>query len=294
MILRQLKYFVSVVRLGSFTEAAEECYISQSAISQQIQTLESEIGVQLIIRAGRSFSLTAAGEYLYRQAILLLDEAERIKNETVRIGGKGCRSIRIGYLSGYTGNELGSAIADFSVLFPDIDISTVSGNHEELRVMSISKEVDLSLNDQRRAFSDEFFNFHLYTCLCYAEVSVRSPLAALSKVTAEELKRIPCILISSREQQSNEIDFYKNYLGFSGSFLFASSLEEARLMVSANKGFLPVQITKNSGVPDGAALGRIPLYQNEKQVERAYYAFWPKDHTSPEVEKFVEILHSKF
>ena len=44
MLLRQIKYFVTVVDTGSFTEAAEECFISQSAISQQILSLEKETG----------------------------------------------------------------------------------------------------------------------------------------------------------------------------------------------------------------------------------------------------------
>ena len=44
MLLRKIKYFVTVVDTGSFTEAAEECFISQSAISQQILSLEKELG----------------------------------------------------------------------------------------------------------------------------------------------------------------------------------------------------------------------------------------------------------
>ena len=42
MLMRQMRYFVAVVDCNSFTEAAEQCYISQSAISQQIQSLERE------------------------------------------------------------------------------------------------------------------------------------------------------------------------------------------------------------------------------------------------------------
>ena len=48
MLLRQIEYFQAIVRCGSFTEAAEECHISQSAISQQIKTLEDELGFTLI------------------------------------------------------------------------------------------------------------------------------------------------------------------------------------------------------------------------------------------------------
>ncbi len=49
-MLKQIKYFQAVVRCGSFTRAAEECYISRSAISQQIQALEQELGIQLLAR----------------------------------------------------------------------------------------------------------------------------------------------------------------------------------------------------------------------------------------------------
>ena len=44
-MLNQIRYFQAVVRRGSFTEAAEECHISQSAISQQIKALEQELGI---------------------------------------------------------------------------------------------------------------------------------------------------------------------------------------------------------------------------------------------------------
>ncbi len=293
MLLRQLKYFTTVVKDNSFTDAAEECYISQSAISQQIQALESNLGVQLIIRKSRSFSLTPAGDYLYRQSILLLDEVERIKEETTRIGGISNRGIRIGYLNGYNGQELGQAIADFAELYPNMDIQVISGSHEELRMMLMSNELDLTLNDQRRAFSEEFVNYHLDTCCCSIAVSKRSSFASLEKVTAEELKRVPCILISSREQQSNEVDFYRSYLGFSGMFIFAESREEAQLMVSANKGFLLVQMTKNAPC-DGVTLAHIPLYRDNNLVERSYYAFWKKERTSSEIEIFARMLHEKF
>ena len=67
-MLKQLKYFQSVVRLGSFSAAAGGNFISQSAISQQVQSLERELGFALLVRKNRSFSLTPAGEYFYRKS----------------------------------------------------------------------------------------------------------------------------------------------------------------------------------------------------------------------------------
>lgn len=58
MLLKQMEYFQAVVECGNFYRAAEKCYISQSAISQQIKKLESELGVQLLDRHNHTFSLT--------------------------------------------------------------------------------------------------------------------------------------------------------------------------------------------------------------------------------------------
>ena len=86
MLLRQLKYFVTIVDCNSFTEAAEKCFISQSAISQQIAALEEDLGVKLIKRENRKFTLTQAGEYFYQQSKAVLERLDEIKRETARLG----------------------------------------------------------------------------------------------------------------------------------------------------------------------------------------------------------------
>lgn len=67
MLLRQMQFFVSIVDENSFTEAAEKNFVSQSAVSQALNALESDLGVKLIERKNRSFQVTTAGEYFYRK-----------------------------------------------------------------------------------------------------------------------------------------------------------------------------------------------------------------------------------
>lgn len=86
MLLRQILYFTAVVECGSFTGAAARCYISQSAVSQQIQSLEAELGVLLLKREKRRISLTAAGEYFYRHSRMILEKTETLCRETRLIG----------------------------------------------------------------------------------------------------------------------------------------------------------------------------------------------------------------
>lgn len=144
-MIKQFKYFQAVVRCKSFTEAAEECFISQSAISQQIQALEQELGVKLLNRGNRKFSLTPAGEYFYRKSLVLIADFERMRNETVRIANKDRAELRIGYLRCYSGQEFRMAVADYSQRYPDVSIQIINGNHEDLYTALRNGEVDLIL-----------------------------------------------------------------------------------------------------------------------------------------------------
>ena len=68
MNLNQLKYFVAVAEQQSFTKAAKQFYLSQTAISQQVRTLEDTLGVQLLDRDSRPVGLTPAGRVLFPEA----------------------------------------------------------------------------------------------------------------------------------------------------------------------------------------------------------------------------------
>lgn len=104
-MLKQLKYFQSVVRFGSVSAAAEENFISQSAISQQVQSLERELGFALLVRKNRSFSLTPAGEYFYRKSLLLTADCNRMCAEAAKIAKSEAASLKIGYLRTYAGES---------------------------------------------------------------------------------------------------------------------------------------------------------------------------------------------
>ena len=75
---RQLEYFVALVDERSFSRAAERLFISQPALSQQIQRLEESIGLELIDRSVRPFELTPAGEHVYAEAQRVLESVADI------------------------------------------------------------------------------------------------------------------------------------------------------------------------------------------------------------------------
>ena len=73
MEIRQLQFFLTVAQTGSFSEAAEDLFISQSSLSKQIISLEAELGVSLFDRSRRKIALTPAGESLLGSAHIIDD-----------------------------------------------------------------------------------------------------------------------------------------------------------------------------------------------------------------------------
>ena len=283
-----MKYFVTIVRCGSFTEAAEECFISQSAISQQIKALEKEFGVELMHRQNRSFILTPAGEYFYRHCLGVLDEIERIKSETIQIGEYDDQTLSIGLMEGLSFSEIRKAIAKFASLYPEVEIDIKTGSHEDLFNYMQSDEVDIKLNDQRRAFSDLYVNFHLMDQPFYVGLSPQNPLADLDYLTIDDLRRLPCIIVASSSQEDTERDYYHNNIGFGNNFIFVRNQETANLMVAANKGFNP-----NDGYrPQRETIVYKPLYEGKQPLIRHYYLFWKKNHTNYYIEEFANILYN--
>jgi DNA-binding transcriptional LysR family regulator len=76
--LRELRSFIAVAEQGGLTAAARELHLSQSALSQTMQSLERHLGVQLLIRTSTGTRLTGAGEVLLREARVLLAHHDRV------------------------------------------------------------------------------------------------------------------------------------------------------------------------------------------------------------------------
>lgn len=293
-MLKQIKYFLAVVDCNSFTKAAEQCFISQSAISQQISALEEDSEVQLLKRQKRKFSLTPAGEYLYQHGKNLVERAEELRRETIRIGHDAELTLRIGYLAGYEGKKLKETIYEFTEAYPEVLLDVAKYSHEDLFKLISNNEIDLVPSYQCRAFLEEYENLHLGYIPCVVEISERNQLAKEETVCTNQLKDLSCILVAKKEQKELEQGFYQNVLGIGSSFSFVESLDDARLSVIGNRGYLPIANVGN--LPEaGSSIQRIPLYKNDhKPIRFNYCAFWKKEKGNYYIEEFVSIFHKKF
>ncbi|AKQ61498.1 LysR substrate-binding domain-containing protein [Bordetella hinzii] len=148
MELRQLRYFIRIVELGSMSRAAIELDMVQSALSQQISRLEGELGTRLLKRNPRGVEPTEAGTAFFREAKLTLRHAEQAirSAQQPRLTG----SVSIG-LPATTESILGlPLVAALRARYPDVRLHMVGGMSGMLADMLNARELDMAiLFDQR-------------------------------------------------------------------------------------------------------------------------------------------------
>ncbi len=120
--LKQLRYFDSVARLKHFGKAAEQCAVTQPALSMQIQELEKELGVQLIERSRSGVLLTEAGREITRRATRVLGEARDIVDFARRHGKLLSGPLHLRVIPSIAPYVLPALLPLVREKFPDLDL----------------------------------------------------------------------------------------------------------------------------------------------------------------------------
>lgn len=291
MLLRQIEYFQAVVEAGSFYEAAERVHVSQSAISQQLKKLESELGTPLLTRHNRTFSLTRAGEEFYRRSLIIAAELEALVRETKRLASTG-DSLTIGIYAGYIGSELEQAIAAFAALYPAVELKTIIGSHDELYTLKSSGAIDIAFNDQRRAFSSEYHNEVLAKSTLYIELAAKNPLAKLAEIELSELKNVPCLLAINEAARLEEERYYTEVIGVKSPYICTASQQALKLKLITSASYHPVDIIGEP--PKDSSIAYVKLLRNGEEITKNYCAFWRRGSANPHAPKFAALLREQF
>lgn len=188
MEFRQLRYFLAVGELSSFSRAAERCYISQSAISHQISKLERELGTTLFERSTRVVSLTPAGERLMPIAAEVL----ALEARALAVGREPRNRIRVTANMSFAAQSL-DAIATVREQHPNLDIEFVIKNFADRMDAVVSGDADLALIrgdvDRPGVETIDLGDQDLLILL-----SRRHPLASRDRVDLGELAEFPLLL----------------------------------------------------------------------------------------------------
>ncbi len=145
MEIRQLKAFLAIAELGTFTAAAGRVHVTQAAISMQIRQLETEVGAQLFVRAPRRVILTEAGESLFARAQAILREHDAAIEEIASLTGAHRGRLRIGSASArVNADPLPLVLREVKKKHPGAEVSVASGTSEELVQQILGGELDVA------------------------------------------------------------------------------------------------------------------------------------------------------
>ena len=164
MELRQLKYFVKVAELLSFSRASKALYITQSTLSQQIKQLEDELDMALFYRTNHKVSLTEAGETFLEGAKKTLAEADDNKAKIMDLASGHRGTLNIGVTHSF-GSILTESVLAFKKQFPDVHLNICYRNVAELMGLVSEGELDFALSFRSYEKFDNVESKVLFHCV---------------------------------------------------------------------------------------------------------------------------------
>ncbi len=293
--LNQLRYFVSVAESGSFTRAAINQYISQTAITQQIRALEETVGAKLFDRNSRPVSLTPAGKVFLKEAREILGRMDvalsRIREASTGLEG----DLRLGYTKGYEHSDLPKYLRVFHQEYPNVLLLCHRCDTDALASGLLSGEYDIiftwdSTNIRKEdALELRVFEHVPLRVALYAD----HPLARRRELTRKDLKQENILFMSPSGTGNSFGDAFYIRLyqqaGYQPNILLRSNdMESILMMVAAEEGISIVPEYTHPWDIGTENVAFVPL-AGEDETEEILVA-WRRDNDAPALRHFLQKL----
>ena len=198
----RLKVFYTVSQKLSFTKAAGELFITQTAVTKHINELEQQLGVALFKRHGNSISLTPPGQVLVRYAQQIFQMYAALENELAEFSSVANGHLRIGASTTLAQYVLPRILALFKSAYPSVQVSFATGNSEHIEQQVIQEKIDIAIvegnSHHPQIMYDPFVKDEIVLV-----ARPDSKWAARSEIKTEQLRNIPLVL---REHGSGTLD----------------------------------------------------------------------------------------
>lgn len=295
MELRVLRYFLTIAREGSITNAANVLHVTQPTLSRQIHDLEEELGQRLFVRGSRNMSLTAEGMILRKRAeeiISMVDKTEaefhsmsNVVSGDIYIGGGETEAVKL----------IAQIVCELRSAYPEIHHHLYSGNAED-----VTERLDKGLLDFGLLIQPADISKYDYLNIPAKDtwgVIMRkdSSLAEKETIRKEDLLNVPLICsrqVISKERHRNEFaewfgeDFDKLDIVTTFNLVY-----NAAIMVEAGVGYA-ITIDKIANTTESSSLCFRPL---RPQLDSGLNVIWKKNQVfSAAAELFLEKLREHF
>lgn len=288
---RQLRAFAILARSGSFTRAAHELHLTQSAVSHAMKALEQQAGCRLLDRTGKKVTPTEAGELLLVHAERILAEMAHARAALEKLGKWGQSRLRIGASATACQHLLPPVLREFREEFPKCRVTIEPGDTPEMIEFLRSGRIDLAVNLEPP--SREPLEFRpLFTDEMQFIVAPTHPWALNERVPREEIAMQNYILYTRTSYTGEIID---NYFQEEGLVLRTAiemgSISAIKEMVKLDIGISVLAPWTVADETSAGTLVAIPL--GKRKLKRRWGVLhWQSRRLSIQEERFVKIAQS--
>lgn len=272
-----LAIFCKVVKTESFTRAAEELYITQSAISQHIRSLEDNYGVKLFLRGKKGAFLTPEGKILYEYAQKILSLYAKAEQDLSKKSGLMKGHLSIGASPTVGEYILPPMVGKFKNQFPLLEISfSVGGNQSVLNGIYQGK-FDVGFIAEPCDTGSLTTEYFMKDEVCFI-AAPSHPLAAIKNLTVDRLSTAKLIL---REKGSGTRNFIENIFHCSGLDLSTiklwgeySSFESIKRLIQAGIGISAMSKWAITQEVQAGSLTELPV-KNKRFFRNLLFVYRP-------------------
>lgn len=268
MNLRQLEYFIAISETMNFTKAANNLFISQTALTKQIKSLEKELDTLLFNRDSKQISLTDSGKYFLIEAKKIINQVNLSKNNFISYQQGITGNLKIGFLKNLDPNLLVKIISKLNKKYPLLTIELNSYSNHELYQQLESATIDLTLTMSNHDPRYQQILINKYPLVVL--VNKKSELAKKNKLHQSELNNI---LFDVRK-----IDNQNKFPEFEGNLL----------KIACNQGCAIL----HAFVKDNCYNQYIKAIPLEPVIEEGIYLVYDKNNHNPAINSFIFLIRT--
>lgn len=289
MELFQLRYVLQLAQTSNFSKAADQLYITQPALSQQISLLEEELGLKLFERTTRKVVLTTAGEEFVHGAQKVLDQVAEFQRTMERHRREVCGTLSVGLLSTLSHLNIAEYINSFHQVYPNIHIDLQVAWSSELITRVLNRELDAAITNIHVSSGNQLdsrLNVRVFLeDSVIVMASCKRDFGGQKSIKVQDLSTVPVIALEKTTTIRAEMDDIFKQCGIRPNIICTCpNMDSLISMIRADMGitFLSSGVAKAYLTPDLSCLSICPIYRTQT-------ALITRENTKPsEPQKYFE------
>ena len=267
----------------NITHAADKLYMTQSALSKRIKSMEQELGVEILLRSRQGIRFTPAGEKVLERSRAALKQMDLLRRELDALHGEPCGTLKAGISINFSFYKLPDVLTEYHTLYPKVRLDIATGHSRHLYQQMLEGSLDLAvLRGEYPWDGSQFLLSQENICLVYAQKYEGVPLSDYLYIDHRSDSSLGAQMARWRYENGITSD--------AGSFV-VENITTCLEMVKRGLGWSLMPAVALEGF-DGCI--RPCTFENGEPFVRRTYIFCQRDAAAlPQVKLFMDLLKKR-